>query len=225
MHIGLIVGIGPAATDFYYRYLIAAAARAGHDLEATMAHADTPTLLRHQAGGDSAAQVAIYRRLGERLKAAGAKTMAVTSIAGHFCIGPFKAVAPLPVLDLLEVVARDVAAQGLGRVGLIGTRVVMQSGFYGALGKVEVVAPPGPMLDAVHDSYVAMAASWRVSEAQRAVFFEAGRSLARQHGCQTVMLAGTDLGLAFDGQEPGFPVLDCARLHADAIAAAALSDG
>ena len=43
MHIGLIVGIGPAATDYYYRQLIAAAARAGKDLELTMAHADTPT--------------------------------------------------------------------------------------------------------------------------------------------------------------------------------------
>jgi aspartate racemase len=39
MHIGLIVGIGPAATDFYYRYLIAAFARAGRDLDLTMAHA------------------------------------------------------------------------------------------------------------------------------------------------------------------------------------------
>jgi aspartate racemase len=35
MHIGLIVGIGPAATDYYYRQLIAAAARAGKDLELT----------------------------------------------------------------------------------------------------------------------------------------------------------------------------------------------
>ncbi len=120
--------------------------------------------------------------------------------------------------------AHDVASQVFGRVGLIGTRVVMQSGFYGALGDVEVVAPPGPMLDAVHDAYLAMAASGRVSDAQRAVFFEAGRILARRHGCQTVMLAGTDLGLAFDGQAPGFPILDCARLHADAIAAAAVSD-
>jgi aspartate racemase len=55
------------------------------------------------------------------------------------------------------------------------------------------------------------------------LFFEADRTLALAHGCQTVMPAGTDLGLAFDGQAPGFPVLDCARVHADAIAAAALA--
>jgi aspartate racemase len=56
-------------------------------------------LLRHEAVGDAGAQSAIYLRLAERLKAAGAKTMAVTSIADHFCIGSFKAVAPLPLLD------------------------------------------------------------------------------------------------------------------------------
>ena len=39
MHIGMIVGIGPAATDYYYRYLISAMAKAGHDLHLTMAHA------------------------------------------------------------------------------------------------------------------------------------------------------------------------------------------
>ena len=48
-HIGMIVGIGPAATDYYYRYLISALAREGRDLQLTMAHADTPTLLRHHA--------------------------------------------------------------------------------------------------------------------------------------------------------------------------------
>ncbi len=67
MHIGLIVGIGPAATDFYYRYLIAAAARIGRDLELTVAHADTPTLLRNQSTANDQAQVDIYLRLTERL--------------------------------------------------------------------------------------------------------------------------------------------------------------
>ncbi len=66
MHIGLIVGIGPAATDFYYRRLIAALAAAGTPLELTMAHADMPTLLRNQAAGDAGAQVAIYLRLAGR---------------------------------------------------------------------------------------------------------------------------------------------------------------
>lgn len=36
VHIGLILGIGPAATDYYYCSLIARMASAGNDLELTM---------------------------------------------------------------------------------------------------------------------------------------------------------------------------------------------
>jgi aspartate racemase len=45
MQIGLIGGIGPAATDFYYRRLISAFAARKTPLELTIVHADTPTLL------------------------------------------------------------------------------------------------------------------------------------------------------------------------------------
>ena len=102
MHIGMIVGIGPAATDFYYRYLISAMARRGHDLQLTMAHADTPTLLRNQTQGNEAAQVAIYLALTQRLMSSGIDCIAVTSIAGHFCIEAFKKVSPVPVIDAAQ---------------------------------------------------------------------------------------------------------------------------
>ena len=49
MHIGLIGGIGPAATDVYYRGLISRAAQMGRDLDATIVHADAPTLLDNLA--------------------------------------------------------------------------------------------------------------------------------------------------------------------------------
>ena len=49
MHIGLIGGIGPAATDFYYRGLIGKAAERKIDLDLTIAHADSPTLLANMA--------------------------------------------------------------------------------------------------------------------------------------------------------------------------------
>jgi aspartate racemase len=223
MHIGLIVGIGPAATDYYYRYLISAAARAGKDLELTMAHADTPTLLRHQAEGNVPAQVDIYRRLTERLQRAGVAQIAVTSIAGHFCIDVFKAVSPVPVIDLLEVVRLEVKRRGLKRVGLLGTRVVMESRFYGVLDGVEVIAPVND-LTSVHEAYVTMASAGVATPAQREVFMRAGMSLTRAYGCELIMLAGTDLALVFGkGVESGFDILDCAETHALAIAESAMT--
>jgi aspartate racemase len=222
VHIGLIVGIGPAATDFYYRSLIRRMAAARTDLELTMVHADTPTLLANQAAGDVAAQVDIYDRLTRRLQSAGARSVAVTSIAGHFCIDSFEQVSVLPVIDLLTIVKGGVTALGYQRVGLLGTRGAMHSGLYGALDGMDALVPVGHALDDVHEAYAAMASSASCSEEHRRVFFDAGHALVTDQGAEAVLLAGTDLALAFSGFSPGFPVFDCAAAHVDAIAAAAL---
>jgi aspartate racemase len=222
MHLGLIVGIGPAATDYYYRYLIAALARSGKDLELTMAHADTATLLRHQASGDARAQVEIYARLAARLKAAGAQTLAITSIAGHFCIREFEAVSPLPIINLLAEVNREITSRKLRKLGLIGTRGVMESRFYGAVGDAEIIPPPGDSLMEVHDAYVAMAAAGKITEVQRQIFFTAARRLIDDFAVEAVMLAGTDLALAFNDRDHGFPIIDCAEVHAAAIVKVAM---
>ncbi|HIP80500.1 MAG TPA: aspartate/glutamate racemase family protein [Kiloniellaceae bacterium] len=218
MHIGLIGGIGPAATDYYYRWLIRTFAARPEALELTIAHADSPTLLGHLAEGKAAEQAAIFERLTRRLEGAGAEAVAVTSIAGHFCIDAFKAVSPLPVIDLLSSVARRLEAARYRRVGVLGTKGAMASALYGRLKGIEVMAPAGAALDQVHQAYVDMAVSGAVSEAQRQVFFDSGRQLAEDAGAEAVLLGGTDLFLAFDGQQPGFTAIDCALLHMEDIA-------
>jgi aspartate racemase len=222
MHIGLIVGIGPAATDFYYRHLIAVCSNARHYLTLTMTHADTKTLLHNQANGEFAAQVGIYLRLTERLQQCGIEQVAVTSIAGHFCIDAFKDALPVPVINLLEVVSRSVRQRGYKRLGLLETGIVKETGFYGVLNGVEVLAPSSG-LAAVHDAYVSMATSGSVTPAKRELFLQAAMALTHDQGCEAVMLAGTDLALVFKpDDDPGFEALDCAALHAAAIASAAI---
>ena len=53
MHIGLIGGIGPAATEYYYRGLIARHTRSGTPLELTIAHADVRELAQNLANNDA----------------------------------------------------------------------------------------------------------------------------------------------------------------------------
>ena len=76
MHLGLIGGIGPAATEYYYRGLVDRHARAGTALELTIAHADLRELARNAANGDAAAQADSFARLVRRLAAAGAQEIA-----------------------------------------------------------------------------------------------------------------------------------------------------
>lgn len=223
MHIGMIVGIGPAATDYYYRYLIKAFGLANRDLQLTMAHADSKTLLKNQAEGNNQAQVDIYVSLADRLQKCGVERLAVTSIAGHFCIRQFMVVSPIPVIDLLDTVRREVSRRGYKRLGLLGTRVVMETRFYGALEPAQVIAPV-EMMSEVHDAYVAMATAGAATNEQREVFLQAGRLLTTAHGCESILLAGTDLGLVFNSAfDARFVTFDCAEVHAAAIADIAMS--
>jgi aspartate racemase len=223
MHIGLIGGIGPAATDFYYRRLISTFASKKTALELTIVHADTPTLLGNLVSNDAASQVAIYMKLTKRLAAAGAECVSITSIAGHFCIDAFKASSVLPVVDMISEVSRAIAQRAFKRVGILGTRTVMETRLYGSLSGVAVIPPSGQHLEDVHEAYVAMAASGIVTDAQRAVFIAVSKQLLGQAGVEAIMLGGTDLALVFNEQDTEFPLIDCAGIHADAIAKLATS--
>lgn len=216
-HVGLIVGIGPAAAYHYYTGLLAAAHAAETRIDLTMAHADASTAIANLANNNIAAQVEIYVRLTERLAAAGCSHIVVTSIGGHFCIEAFEAVTPLPVINLLSEVEKAAIAKGVKRLGILGTATAMQTGFYGALSKTDVVAPPEPDFAAVHTAYVTMASSGQVTPEQQHVFRSAAERQLAEQEVEAVMLGGTDLCLAFDPKTDDLPLFDCAQIHIDAI--------
>ncbi|MEO0542753.1 MAG: aspartate/glutamate racemase family protein [Pseudomonadota bacterium] len=217
MHIGMIGGIGPAATDVYYRSLIALAAEQGKDLELTIAHADAPTLLDNLTKGDAVAQSQLFAGLAARLKTAGAGCVVVTSVAGHFCVDEFYKVSPLPIIDLTKALSVWLENKRMACVGVLGTETVMASKVYGKLSLVEILAPEGDELKMVHDAYVTLAKSGVSTPALQDVFFKAGHALM-DRGAEAVMLGGTDLNAAFDNANSGFPVVDCARIHIEEIA-------
>src|SRR5262245_12927378 len=171
MHIGLIGGIGPAATEFYYRNLVRAHVAAGRGLELTIVHADIRDLVQNMNDGAPDKQAEIFLRLTQRLQAAGAEAVAVTSIAGHFCIREFEALSPLPVINAIPEIEAALVNRGLRRVGLLGTRVVMQSRLCGGVSAVDVVVPQGERFDATHNAYVAMAAAAQADDQQRDPLF------------------------------------------------------
>ncbi len=146
MHIGLIGGIGPAATDLYYRGLISAMRAKGKALEATIVHADSVTLLANFEADDHKAQADIYLKMADRLAVAGADAMAITSIGGHFCIDTLRPLCPLPLLELPAAINADIAARGLRKVGVLSTDTVMETGVYGAVQAAEAIAPEGDVL-------------------------------------------------------------------------------
>src|SRR5262245_37073591 len=162
-------------------------------------------------------QAEIFLRLAQRPQAAGADAVAVTSIAGHFCVRELEALSPLPVINAIPEIEAALVNRGLRRVGLLGTRVVMQSRLYGGVSAVEVVLPQGESFDATHNAYLAIATAGQADDQQRELLFSVGNDLCQKQGAEVGLLAVTDLFLAFEGSDCGFPTIDCARVHIDVL--------
>jgi aspartate racemase len=216
MHIGLIGGIGPAATVVYYQRLCAAMAARGQPLELTLVQADIHTLIRNNLADKRAEQAEIYARLIDRLQAAGAECAAITSLGGHFCYDETVALSSLPLVSAVAPLDAHFAAQGFATVGLLGTRVVMRTRLYGQLHRTKAIALDD-RIEELGQLYQEMAVAGSCDAATRARFLEAGARMI-EAGAQAVVLAGTDLNLAFDGRDPGYPVIDALDVHVALLA-------
>ena len=93
--------------------------------------------------------------------------------------------------------------------------MVMESQLYGGLAGLTVVTPPPEDLTLASQTYMDMARAGAATDGQREVLFSIGRDLGSR--ADVVLLAGTDLFLAFSGYDCGFSVTDSADIHIDAI--------
>ncbi|MEJ6603496.1 MAG: aspartate/glutamate racemase family protein [Verrucomicrobiia bacterium] len=152
-----------------------------------------------------------------QLEGAGATAIGVTSIAAHFCIDELKALSPLPIVDAVIEVREEIERKELGRVGILGTRGAMASKLFGSIASEKAVLPQGDDLERVHNAYIGMATSGHATNEQREVVFSTGTELCRNGGADSIVLAGTDLFLAFEGHDCGFPTIDCAVVHSEAL--------
>ena len=217
MHIGLIGGIGPAATLVYYQRLCARMRQLGEPLELTIVQADVNTLIANNLADKRDEQAAVYAILIDRLKAAGAQCVGITSLGGHFCFDETARVSSLPLVSAVTPLDDYFASEGIARVGLLGTRVVMRTRLYGQLKRTSAVACDDD-IERIGQSYQDMAVAGVCTDEQRALFIEAGRRMVDEQGAEAIVLAGTDLGLAFDGHDTGYRVIDALDVHVSLLA-------
>ena len=75
----------------------------------------------------------------------------------EICIRQLEAISPLPLLNALPAVDAAIKQRQFKTVGIIGTRMVMQTGLYGAISTAEVIVPEGDEFELVQENYGAMA--------------------------------------------------------------------
>jgi len=217
MHIGLIGGIGVAATIVYYQRLTAAAAARGvARLELTIAHGEIQELIRNNLADRREEQARAFLPLVQRLNDAGCDCIALSSLGAHFCLDELAALSPLPIVSAVAPLDAYFVEQGIKRIGLLGTRVVMRTRLYGQLARTDAIALDDE-IEILGQTYQDVAVAGTSSSGQRERFLDAGRRMIAA-GADAIVLAGTDLNLAFDGQDPGYRVIDALDVHVALLA-------
>jgi len=201
--LGLIGGLGPAATIHYYRELVKAGAG-----ETLIVHADMDHALSHVKCGDIAGLAVYFARLIERLARGGADVAAISAVTPHICIRELEKISPLPLVDIVKETGAAIRAGGFRKVALFGTRFVVESRMFGMLEGVEVMVPD--QVEAIHDAYMHTVDGGTQG---RAILTE----IAGKLPVDAIVLAGTDLCSIFDETNTEFPHVDSAKVHIEAI--------
>ena len=213
--LGLIGGLGPCATVYYYRGLLAAHQAAGKAARLLIAHADVNQARAFVEKDDRAGLARYLASFISSLSAGGAEMSAIVAITPHICAAELTAICPLPLIDIVSEVAAEIQAWRLRRVALLGTRFTVESRMFGRLG-VDVVMPKASEIEQIHNTYMD-ALNDRSTAKQIDELRQLARMLISRDGADAVLIAGTDLSIVLNEQNAGFRAMDCAAVHIRAI--------
>ena len=216
-HFGLVGGLGVGATVLYYQGIAAACAQRGIVPRLTIANAHAPTALGLVQAGRIDDLATYLAGLVNELAAASASFFAIPAITPHICLAQLKTRITLPIVDLLEVTAKRLRERRLSRVALFGTKFTIDSNFFGALGAID--SPKDDEVGEIHRIYLELATHGRASADDQARLRDLALTICRRDRVEAIVLAGTDFNLVFDETNAGFPAVDVAAAHIDAIMA------
>jgi aspartate racemase len=158
----------------------------------------------------------------------------LSAIGGDFLICPDNTIhqalpfvephSPLPWLHIAEIVADHAANRGFGRLGLTGTRYLVNSDVYPAklaARGIECVRPTADERDAI-DRIIFDELVYGTFTAEAGDCFRRVIGRMQQAGCDAVVLGCTEIPLLITDANSPLPTLDSTRLLARAALARAV---
>lgn len=219
--LGLIGGMSWASTALYYEHINKQVARrlgGLHSARIVLESLDFAAIAGAQQAGDWDAAARMLIASGHRLSAAGAEGIVVATNTMHKVYDRLSAALDVPVIHIGDVVAMRLRADGVTRIGLLGTRFTMREAFF--RDRLErhgiAVAVPGEdvMRDVDRIIFGELVKGQVSRESQRTLRTQI--NAFAQAKAQAVVLGCTELVLAVDVRANIIPVYDTTCVHAEA---------
>ena len=227
--IGLIGGMSWESSAEYYRLINTLVKQqlgglhSAHCLMLSVDFAEIETLQR-EARWAEAAQLLIAA--AQSLERGRADVILLCTNTMHKVADNIEASIHVPFLHIADATATCIVAQGLTRVGLLGTRFTMEEDFYvGRLTErygLHVEIPNQGERDIIHRVIYDELCLGEIKAASKSQYLAVIERLVN-HGAQGIILGCTEIGLLIQSGDCLVPLFDTTRLHAQAAVEFALS--
>ena len=221
--LGIVGGTGPESTIDYYRSILANWQRRTGDgsyPRLIINSVEASRIFRLLGDGDYDGVADEMSAAVTQLAEAGVGAALLAANATHLAFDQVAARSPIPLLHIVDAAREAAAARGNRRLGIFGTRFVMEAAMYPerfASRGMTVVAPQPDDRTYIHEIYF--------GELVRGVFVNETRQrlveiidrMRERDEIDGLILGGTELALMLTNTSyAGVPILDTAKAHAEA---------
>jgi aspartate racemase len=174
-----------------------------------------------RAPGGSTSSQGYLASFIDRLTRAGAVAAALPAVTPHICVAELLPRIRLPLINIVDAIGAELRARQLKRVALFGTLSTMEGSLWGQLetaaSEAQIIQPRPNEMALIVKAYQRILDTQEADPTDAADLRSIAVELERRDGVEAILLAGTDLAVMFNESTAGFPAIDVARLHIDAI--------
>lgn len=171
--------------------------------------------LQHQGKWDETAQ--ILARAAQAIEAGGADFLLICTNTMHKVADEIGRQISIPIVHIADATAEQLKADGIHRVGLLGTRFTMEQDFYkGRLlekHNIDVITPDVEQRERVHDIIYSELCLGKIVESSKREYLNIIQDL-HDKGAQAVILGCTEIALLVQQELTPVPLYDTTAIHA-----------
>lgn len=227
--IGIIGGLSSESTIEYYRLLVRQYNKIKGGLSSPdiiIDSLDLETLTNQMQDKNYPEMLANLKQAAKNLVAGGAEVVIMATNTPHIVFEDLQKDVSVPMISIMDATAHKILEKKLNRIGLLGTRFTMQTGYYHeALKKfnIEVIVPELDDQKLIDKIIYEELVYHTITEESKKIYLEIISKL-QESGAQGVILGCTEIPLLVKQEDSPIPVFDTTTNHALAVLHFALKD-
>ena len=228
--IGLLGGMSWESTTSYYQQINRGVQKelgGLHSAKVILNSVDFVEIESLQHVGDWQGTADILIEAAKGVERAGADFVLICTNTMHKVADAIQENISIPILHIADATAEMLKADGVSKVGLLGTRFTMEQDFYKQRltdkHGIEVVVPEAEEREAVHSVIYNELCKGLIKEPSRHRYLEIIDDLYKS-GAQAVILGCTEIALLVKQTDTAVKLYDTTAIHADSAVSYSLNN-